>query len=458
MYRMNEIENNRIVVFILCIVVFIVVGLVYPSFSTDSWGYYELSESLSNGNYKTNIIRQYSIDSDRSVSFPFLYPGILSIFSFLDIGIYTGVIVNSIILFSSLYLIHCYFGGAKYFGVLTLILIVNYDFLYEIISGRSIPLSLFLTICVYITLTRSKYNTALFFMGLLCLNRFDAYPFVFLLGLVFLFYCGYVRFFGYIPFLVLSSIWPIYSFSFFNEAFITENSMVFSQNLPITDVLYYNAPGFNSIYEMLSTIFNRLGWGVAFSSIVVLALYRFRRGGDGELLSILFCVCLYISVIFVLMTGYKDPRYLSIFSLFIVFHYFKYHVSLEVTSSISRWALCLSSLFLLLLSTARGYVNYVTPKEDVIKLIGECISSDDTLLIVSDNINISRVLSTELSVVSGSKTVMQPTNLSDGNVNELIDMYNVTHLFFIDYSGSIEANPIGFVETRCELLYKNVRN
>ncbi|MGC7892393.1 hypothetical protein [Vibrio anguillarum] len=458
MFRTKKIENNNIVTFLLCMVFFVVVGIIYPSFSTDSWGYHELSISLSDGNYNTNIIRQYSVDSDRSISFPFLYPGILLIFSFLGLGIYTGLIVNTLILFSSFYIIYNYFGDRKYFGILSLVLVINYDFLYEVISGRSIPLALFLTICVYITLTRSKYNFTLLFMGLLCLNRFDAYPFVFLLVLFVFFYCGYKQLIQYIPFLLLSSIWPIYSFSFFGDLFITENSVIFSQNLPVVDVLYFDAPDFDSVYGIIFTIFNRLGV-ISFSfSIVLFLLYKSRKNKDNEMLSLLFCFFLYVSMILIMMTGYKDLRYFTIFLFFLILHFVKYYINSDTASLISRWALYLSSSLLLLLSLARIYVNYVNPKEDFTKLIGECISSTDTLLIISDHANLSRVLSAELSVVSGSKTVMQPTNLSDVNVNELIDMYNITHLFFLDYSGSIEANNIGFVETRCESLYKTVRN
>ncbi|MFM5433601.1 hypothetical protein ACET9I_21805 [Aeromonas veronii] len=460
MKECKDISSIGVFFLLISFVIFSILGFLYPTYSTDSWGYLELSNSISKGGYSTNIVRQYSLNSHLSNSFPFFYPMVLYLFSFLGFGIYTGTLINIIVFLVSIWLVVFYLVDRKYFGLIALALVVNVDFLYEIISARSIPIALLLSVLLYLAVKNTRYNSALLLMGFMCLNRFDAYPFVFSFLIFIYFYCGHEKYIGYFPFIVLSLIWPAYSMFSFNQFFSTENSIAFSQNLPVTDVLYWDAPKIGSFLDSLSIVFHRLSYfPFLFLLPLVLFFYKNERR-ENEMLSIAFCSCLYISVIFIYMTGYKDPRYLAIYSLFISIHFCNYHLSsiLPQKTSYLALSLYLSAILLLLLSLARFYVNYHKPKDDSVVNIERCLSSDNTLLVIGDNLLVSRLISAKASVLLGVKSVMQPTNLNSNNINEVVDRYDITHLYFLDYSGNIINRMNGFKKSLCNSLYENVRN
>lgn len=445
----NYTSNLDILLFFFFLFVFVVLGIVYPSYSTDSWGYYELSNSIKNGSYNTNVVRQYNIETELSNSFPFFYPLLLFAFSFLGLGVYLGTVINFVVVAISLWLIVNFILDRKYIGFITLVLVVNYDFLYEIISARTIPIALFLTVCLYISLKKEKYSLSLLLMGLSCLNRFDAYPFSFLLLLAILFYFKNYNFKLYIPFFLLASIWPVYSIINFGQVFSTENSIVLSQKLPVTDVLYWNAPVIDSFSVTLSIVLDRvLGYAI-FLFMPIVFFISFIRHEKGEVLSIIFCLCLYVSLLFVMLTGYKDLRYITIYTLFVMIHICNFHLKKGVFIKVARYALYLSSALLIALSSARFYVNHDTHKYEYVAKLQKCLSNDDILLVISDNHSLSRVVSTKVSVLSGVKSVMQPTNLNNDNVNEFIDMYNINKFYFLDYSGNIKDDINGFKQSHC---------
>ncbi|MGF1726768.1 hypothetical protein [Photobacterium nomapromontoriensis] len=443
------------------ILILFITFILYPSFSTDSWAYYELSKSLLNLSYHTHNIRQYAYDSDLSVSFPFLYPLLLTIINeIFGASIFNGVYLNFVILILIALVIQRISLKIKYANLLLCVLFLNIGFIYEIFSARSIPLSILLTL-VSINLLFDNKKNRLFYagvtLGLLCLNRFDSLPFVFIiLACLVPIYRSYLLY-VVIPVLLLNIPWVIYSFCYFDKLFVSENTILLSQNLPVIDVLFYKSPVYDSFYQLIKTLILRSYAEVVIGAIpLLLYVYFYFKGSKlkSELISLIFCTSAYISLVFISLTGYTDIRYFAPISILYSLH-LVFIVNDNYLKLISRYLYICTAILMLLLSSARVYKHVSESQTNLsYSSFKECMTDDGRVLVINESINKGRVFSAKLSAKYNVNTIMQPTNLDKNNIREFISDFDIDYII-IDKNDLSGYNAKGIVSmTNCDSFYK----
>ena len=181
----SNVANQRAFWFaaVVTAVVFLA-GIYAPLFIVDSWSYLELSKTVFTDFYRFNTLRQFESLSPYSNTFPPLWPVLLAVTrQVLDLGIYTGYLLNCVIcigllaalmrLFSRLGL-PGWAGAACYLSFLGFV-----PFLWDALGAKTLALSLTLLTCTLLilfgkSLTFPHIALAGLLMGLACLNRFDA--------------------------------------------------------------------------------------------------------------------------------------------------------------------------------------------------------------------------------------------------------------------------------------------
>ncbi len=440
---------------ILSLLIFFLVGFIYPSYSTDSWSYFELSKSLHNFGYFTDNIRQYDILTNKSISFPFLYPIVLSIFSIFYYSILNGYILNIAVVFFIIFFLFKIDSNKYISFIIISILFINVGFLYEIISARTIPLTLLLMLISFYLLKNNNTGFIFFFiLGGLCLIRFDMYPFVSILLIqLFLYSKKCINKYVLVT-ILLMMCWPVYSFINFDSVFLTENSLLFKQSLPVVDVLYFNYPYINNIYQLLELIFERTFIISVFLIAFIMVINIRNDKSDKEKLSSIYCNSIALSLFFISLTGYTDVRYYSIAGVFFIRHFLCYIFPPFNKKKLATFFLISASVLLILLSLARVYKNFNSNQYAANTNFLKCISKGELTLVISKNKNEGRLLSSKLSALYGVKTIMEPTNLSSSNVQDFIKRYNIKNIYYLNDKPTWLNNSDVYLETSCNSLYQ----
>jgi len=209
------------------------------AYSPDSYSYYDISRSVFSKFGSVGTIRQYVELTDYGISFPYLFPMLIAVFDFFTgFGIFSGTCVNIIATLVSFYYILKISAGLTKSAIPGLItaavLLVNPDYLWEMISARAVPLSL---LCVILILNIVTSNLSslkkrhLFLIGMFAgagmVVRFDFLAISFLIGVILIFVFR-KNLFRTIPFyilglLVFTSPWIAYSFIHFGKLWISDN-------------------------------------------------------------------------------------------------------------------------------------------------------------------------------------------------------------------------------------------
>jgi len=187
--RIDDQRSHAWIGVIVTILVFLV-GAKIPFFAPDSWSYLELSNHIFDDFYRINTVRQYVVDTPYGQSFPPLWPVLIaSIRNFVDLGIYSGVVLNLVICLCLLAVLiriarrleqPPWVGTAIYLGMLTCT-----SFADDVLAARNCALSiLFLALALLCSVSpqfardsRHRIRSAALvgiWMGLACMNRFDA--------------------------------------------------------------------------------------------------------------------------------------------------------------------------------------------------------------------------------------------------------------------------------------------
>jgi len=223
-------------------------------YSSDSYSYYDMSKSIFSDFGLVSTTRQYMEFTDYGISFPYLYPMIISIFNSLTgFGIFSGTCINVIVALISLYYflkISIKLAQSTIPGlIVSIVLFFNPDYLGEMIRARAIPLSILCALLIINIVVNAKELTKkkLFLIGLFAgagiVIRFDFLVISGLLGVVLVFVLR-KNIFKMIPFyifglLVFSAPWIIYSFAHFKKLWVSDNSGTMFLINPVNPLNFY---------------------------------------------------------------------------------------------------------------------------------------------------------------------------------------------------------------------------
>lgn len=212
----------------------------YPTFSPDSWTYYELSKSLMRGGYHLDHVREFISNVDApSKSFPPLFPALWGIADTITgLGFGTGLFLNFALLFAialqAEYVIRR-ISNEKYLGLsIAAIIFILPGFFEEIVSARAIPLSICMVFILFMILSRSdKLSTFDALMaglasGACVMIRFDMVPFCICVSIaILLTQRNVVTIAVFVTGLVITvSPWILSSLYFHNRIFASDSSWV----------------------------------------------------------------------------------------------------------------------------------------------------------------------------------------------------------------------------------------
>lgn len=138
---------------------------VYDLFSPDSFSYYDISKTIFSDFYNVSTQRQYIVDTDLGISFPYLFPSLMAIINLCTgLEIYSGTVLNLVITCVSclfLYKISVKYFNNPYAGTIAaLFMLTNSPYLTEMRVSRSIPLAILsVLVLAYYVLDLPKMNT-----------------------------------------------------------------------------------------------------------------------------------------------------------------------------------------------------------------------------------------------------------------------------------------------------------
>ena len=155
LYRVADTCDERVSVLLLCLGCCFITLIGWHKigyFNPDAIYYYLISQSIGNDFGHMSLIRQYVLNTDYNISFPYFYP-LLLLFADLifDLGLASGIPLNGIIfLFTCLLILHAskqYTGKIWPAALLLFALSTSKSYIQEIVTSCSIPLCLLLTLC-----------------------------------------------------------------------------------------------------------------------------------------------------------------------------------------------------------------------------------------------------------------------------------------------------------------------
>ena len=335
-------DSNTITAVLIMAFLLVLVSITGTNaYSPDSWSYYELAKTFFNGNfYQFNTYRSY-FSYETSASFPFGYPALLAVINSIFIwnpvnAAYFNVLLASI----SVILIQRISIHLKLSSIASLALIIGLTFfpayMDEIVSGRSIPLAVVLTLTGILILLKSDSSYKLIlagtFFGISVLVRFD-FLFHAWLGMtltLFLFkrnLTGYI--YSNIGFFIGISPWIIFSYLYFDKIWISDNSWV-TISAKSAYVLDYPAHASTTLFDDPITWLKKLSengvrvvrqatHGLHDQPLILLlvtysAIYASRKRKtlyDYKLFIFVSLVALFASLLPYLLTGYVDKRYFA---------------------------------------------------------------------------------------------------------------------------------------------------
>ena len=290
-------------------IIFINRGVVY---TVDSFSYYDMSHSIFTNFGVTGAVRQYVIHSELAVSFPYLFPVMISVVNMLTgFSIYSGNVINLVAVFVSIYLfirISAKLTGFTYPGIIGAALMVfNPEYMDEVLSARAVPLSVLCVLLILNVMAHSKIfeiNTAdadedafidpqeskfkaflrktaaprdLFLIGMFAgagmVMRFDFMAIALLMGIAFFFvFLAKRRLLLTVPFYVLGLLvftwpWIVYSLMHFDTIWVFDNSSTIFLIHPSAPIRP-NMPG-----EIIPTFFtDRAAWITSRQDIIVVRI------------------------------------------------------------------------------------------------------------------------------------------------------------------------------------------
>ncbi|MCL1987587.1 MAG: hypothetical protein FWG64_06420 [Firmicutes bacterium] len=297
----NTLNNTEFYVSAAAVMLLLIVIIVEfinrgVSYTNDSFSYFDISQNIFRDFGLVSTIRQFRTFSYYSTSFPYLFPAIIAVVDNLTgFGIYSGNLINLIVLFACLYFlikISVKVAKSNYPGIIaTAIIITEPQFWEEMTAARAVPLSI---LCVLIIISilvdseifgivqvkKSPSNFPrkikdwisqknlfrdLFFMGVFAgagmTIRFDFIVISGLLGIILvLIFAIKRRIFSTIPFYVLGLLvcatpWIIFSWLHFGNIWISDNSSTWALISPVSPNRFFYAD------EIVPSIFNDTrGW------------------------------------------------------------------------------------------------------------------------------------------------------------------------------------------------------
>lgn len=332
----------------------------FGSFSADSYSYYEIAKSFDNEFGKVNTIRQYTVDTDLNISFPYFYPLCCYIVNKVtNLGILSGVLLNLYFFISTivalLYISKKFTCTIKYGALVIFALTTSPSYIDEVMSARAIPLTLLISFFVFYILyilyylgKNNIYNYIILgvLTGCAVSTRFDAIVIAFISSILIVIFDKkkFISLLLYgIPFIALISPWIIYSITNFNTIWISDNSgTAFLVNvsipseirLPNKTLTLFNAPTewIDSLFSKRSRIIFKLGvCSIAADIFIFLSLMKIVKAFITKQISNKNKVFFLIIVLFALvktllyiLVGYADTRYhletvlIVLFSFFII--------------------------------------------------------------------------------------------------------------------------------------------
>lgn len=330
---------------------------VYDLFSPDSFSYYDISNTIFSNFYNVATQRQYIVDTELGISFPYLFPTLTAVFNiFIGLKIYAGTILNVVVACISalmLYKISTKHFHNPYAGTIAAVFMLTNDpYLTEMRVARSVPLTvLFILVLIYYILDLPKLSTKACVLagvgaGAAMVCRFDAFIAAGLcLVVIFIFSCKGGRIKSSLKYagglIIPTAPWIIFSLVNFGKLWISDNGGTMWMITPSVPQRYYSSSYtlptiFNSFDEWLSALFNYKLNGMLQSAIpkcvplvvaliliawAVVMLLRFVKCGQIKLyfrshkkLIVSACVCVFIYLAKfcgIWIVGFTDARYHS---------------------------------------------------------------------------------------------------------------------------------------------------
>lgn len=360
LYKNDHIfKSEKVALFVLTslsyLSIWIAFWTMFGHFSPDSYSYYDISRTLTEGgilNYgNINHIRQYVIDTQLSVSFPYLFPLLVALIDFTTgLGVYSGVFINIYILILTNIMLICLskkMSGTLWCGAFAfLALSTSFFYLDEVCAGRSIPLAILLTLfvifCLVTYFADKTFRHRYIFLagsaaGAVSCVRFDGIALVLFCFLV-IFITSKGRRIKNIAFflsgaLIVMTPWILYSLINFGKPWISDNSgtaflveTVGPTRITIegTDSLrtLFDAPQewIQALAGKAETVFGSLlacsyvgDWMVILCVLGIILFSKYLYPLDKSQLFFIVCIFIYYSLktLAYILVGYGDARYHS---------------------------------------------------------------------------------------------------------------------------------------------------
>lgn len=330
---------------------------VYDLFSPDSFSYYDISNTIFSNFYNVATQRQYIVDTQLGISFPYLYPTLIAIVNALTgIKIYSATVLNIVITCISclmLYKISTKHFKNPYAATIAItFMLTNDPYLTEMRVGRSVPLAILsILVLTYYILDLPNLNTKACILagvgaGAAMVCRFDAFVAAGMCFLaVFIFSKKGNRIKSsakYLGGLIIPTLpWIIYSVVNFGKPWISDNGGTMWMTTPSVPQRYYSSTYtlhtiFNSFDEWFERLFDyklKYIWENGITKCLplvvavililwaVIMLLRFINCGKFKLyltshkkLLISTCVCILVyaaKFCGIWVVGFSDARYHS---------------------------------------------------------------------------------------------------------------------------------------------------
>jgi len=478
---------------IYCVIDIFSVRLSSPAFSPDSWCYYELSKNFFNDFYKINTFINYQFnDVPYGTSFPPLYPLVIYVFNkVFNLEIYSGYLANFFICFLTMFIlskISKRIFGNIFWGLFVFItLLYNQNYIDELISARSIPLSICLFfIMFYLIIKNDEFgNSSLILLGLIAglmvMNRFDYMLAAVMMGFIISFINSKRKiksfFIYFFALFIVILPWILYSYNHFEKIFVSDNSrtVILAFNNYVLDYFpddtilstIFNSPKQwllnmverikGPIASLVNTIFydsfiiHLLLMIVAFEAFffpnMPVVVHKVRReSNDTFRKALLILIPLMVQVLSVFLTGYTDSRY-----FIILLTYLTIIAILKLSSLIgdlgeSKEKLIKIILGILTITIALNisiykpkykeqgvaisynyHLNQSNLKPIEYENIVNTIKRDTTKPRVMVSLYEDPINLSKFGALTGVTTFAGPSNLSSKNINEIVRKYKITH-------------------------------
>ena len=417
-------------------------------FSPDSWTVFELSKTIfSNHFYEFNTLRSY-FSSVHSASFPFGLPILLAAFQ--KIGFHSPMVAVGINIFASIITIYFIFWICKKHNIagilafaLLLSLLLNPYYLDEVLSGRTIPLSILLFIVAYWFSLYDKLFTVGIFLSLSALVRFDFLVYAVVFQLIAVVYKSHTK--RQLALMLLGFTigllpWVSYSFLNFGKLWISDNSWVVISSVPVY-VLDYPATSSATLFNeplvwlgkirknILPTISAVLITSLAFPVLLVFirhvsSLWKNIKQGRQKIFGL---AIVFLAILPNIASGYHDRRYfiliLFVASFVLIKHVWetkKISVSIKLDGlaflSIILSALIGTSVLLMYGIDSKMKNENIRIEMDQIRKIYTCHKThpEETYIFIKD----ANFIAPKYGAITGMKTAFIPSNFDDMNGKE----------------------------------------